>query len=114
MGQPAHRKTFQVILPRPHDTMCDMVMMDVIYDVVSGILGTVFGVCMTLLATSGRTKRTEALLTDTQKKLDALADENLRLIGALRDKENQILELEKKILQYDNKTIKPKAKKRGK
>ena len=88
--------------------------MDVIYDVVSGILGTVFGVCMTLLATSGRTRRTNAMLVDTQRKLDALADENLRLITALRDKENQILEMEQRILQMDTKPTKPKAKKRAK
>ena len=89
-------------------------MTDVIYDIVSGILGTVFGVCMTLIATSGRTRRTNELLVRTQQKLDALADENLRLIGALRDKENQILEMEEKILQMDAKTNKPKTKKRGK
>ena len=91
-----------------------MVMMDVIYDVVSGVIGTVFGVCLTLLATSGRTRRTNDMLTATQRKLDALADENLRLITALRDKENQILEMEEKILRHDAKTAKPKAKKRAK
>ena len=88
-------------------------MTDVIYDIVSGILGTVFGVFMTLIATSGRTRRTNEMLADTQRKLDALADENLQLISTLRDKENQILEMEEHILQLNTKSTKPKAKKRG-
>lgn len=91
-----------------------MVIADVIYDVVSGVLGTLFGVCMTLLATSGRTRRTNELLATTQKKVDALADENLRLIGALRDKENLILEMEKKILKSEKSPVKQKTTKRGK
>ena len=89
-----------------------MVLADVIYDVVSGVLGTIFGVCVTLLATSGRTRRTNNLLTDTQVKVDALAAENLRLIGALRDKENQILELEKKILISEKPKSKPRTKRK--
>lgn len=85
-----------------------MVMIDVLYDVISGVLGTVFGVFVTLWATRGRTRRTEDMLRSTQIKLDALADENLRLISTLRDKENTILELEKKILAAEKK---PKRKK---
>ena len=75
-----------------------MVMADVVYDVVSGVLGTLFGVAVTLLATRRRTRETNDLLTQTQTKLDGLADENARLLGTLQEKETHILALEKRIL----------------
>lgn len=90
-----------------------MVMTDVIYDVVSGVVGTIFGVVVTLLATARRTRQTNDLLITTQQKVDALGEENIRLIGALRERENRILELEQKILQAEAKKV-VKQKKRGK
>lgn len=90
-----------------------MAIIDIVYDVVSGVLGTLFGVAVTLLATSKRTRETNDLLVGTQKKVDALSLENERLIGALRDREKHILELERQILQAEKKAATP-TKKRAK
>lgn len=86
-----------------------MVLTDVLYDVVSGVLGTLFGVIVTMLATRRRSRQMNELLTSNRAKLDSMAQENDRLLAALRDKENRILELERQIL-----TQKSPSKKRGK
>ncbi len=86
-----------------------MVLTDVLYDVVSGVLGTLFGVVVTMLATRRRSRQMNELLTSNRAKLDSMAQENDRLLAALRDKENRILELERQIL-----TQKSPSKKRGK
>lgn len=85
-----------------------MAITDIVYDIVSGVLGTLFGAAVTLLATARRTRRTNDLLITTQQKVDALSDENIRLIGTLRERENRILELEKKILNAETKPTKRK------
>ena len=90
-----------------------MAIIDIVYDVVSGVLGTLFGATVTLLATAGRTRKTNNLLLETQRKVDALSAENERLIGALQTRESRILELEQQILQAEKKAA-PKQKRRTK
>lgn len=80
-----------------------MSIIDTLYDIISGIGGTLFGVAVTTLVNRKRNRRLSDGVALTQRKLDAMNVENQRLLGVIRARENRILELEKQILD-----IKPK------
>ncbi len=80
-----------------------MAIIDTLYDIISGIGGTLFGVAVTTLVNRKRNRRLSDGVALTQRKLDAMNVENQRLLGVIRARENRILELEKQILD-----IKPK------
>ena len=84
-----------------------MAFIDTLYDIISGIGGTLFGVAVTTLVNWKRNKRLSRGIVDTQNKLDAMARENERLMGVVRDRENRILELEHQILNRPKKTRRP-------
>jgi len=75
-----------------------MSLVDTLYDVISGIGGTLFGIAVTTLLNLRRNRRMSNMLATNQKKIDALGAENERLIGVVREKENLILEMENRIL----------------
>ncbi len=77
---------------------CHMSLVDTLYDVISGIGGTLFGIAVTTLINLRRNRRMSDMLATNQKKIDALGAENERLIGVVREKENLILEMENRIL----------------
>lgn len=88
--------------------------MDTLYDVISGIGGTLFGITITTLLNWKRNRRLTDMLRLNNQEMNALRLENEKLIGTVREKENLILELEKRILNTEKtKTIKP-TKKRAK
>lgn len=78
-----------------------MSLVDTLYDVISGIGGTLFGVAVTTLINRRRNRKMSDMLAMNQKKIDALGVENERLLAAVREKENMILELEQRILKSD-------------
>ena len=84
-----------------------MAIIDTLYDIISGIGGTLVGVAVTTLVNWKRNKRLSRGVVETQAKLDAMARENERLLGVVRDRENRILELEHQIL-----TARPKSRRK--
>lgn len=88
-----------------------MSLVDTLYDILSGIGGTLFGVAVTTAVNWKRNRRLSRSMTDTQTKLDAMAAENRRLLDVVRDRENHILDLEKQILQLRPETPRKKPRK---
>lgn len=78
-----------------------MTLMDTLYDVISGIGGTLFGIAVTTLVNRRRNRHMNDLLESTRAQVQDISLDNTRLMSALRDKENRILELEQKILAYE-------------
>lgn len=81
-----------------HDIIVRMAIIDTLYDILSGIGGTLFGVAVTTLINRRRNRRLNDGIIATQKKLDVMSAENQRLLGMVRERENRILDLEKQIL----------------
>ena len=80
-----------------------MAFIDTLYDILSGIGGTLFGVAVTTAVNWKRNRRLSRGIVDMQGKMDAMASENQRLLGMVRDRENRILELEHQILNNEPK-----------
>lgn len=78
-----------------------MTLIDTLYDVISGIGGTLFGVLVTTLVNRRRNRRMNDLLESTRAQVQDISLENARLMKNLRDKENRMLELEQNILAYE-------------
>ncbi len=70
-----------------------MSLVDTLYDILSGVGGTLFGVAITTAVNWKRNRRLSRGITETQTKLDAMATENKRLLDVVRDRENHILYL---------------------
>ena len=82
-----------------------MAIIDTLYDIISGIGGTLFGVAVTTLINRKRNRRLSAAISDTQSKVDSLGAENSRLLGIIGDRETRIMELENQILKLTGRRI---------
>ena len=81
-----------------------MVITDVIYDLTVGVLGAVLGALIILMFGRKKTKRLSNEIVLSRKDLENLRLENNHLIETIKDRENQILDLQKKILNKKAKT----------
>lgn len=81
-----------------------MALIDIIYDVVSGIFGTLFGVTVMYIANNKRTKKMNELLLQTRRKVDELARENGELLDKIKAQEEKILGQEQEILARTGRT----------
>ena len=79
-----------------------MVITDVLYDLTVGVAGAVIGALIMLMLTSKKNRRLTDEIVLNRRDLENLRLENNRLIETIKDRENQILELQEKILK--NKT----------
>ena len=76
-----------------------MVITDVLYDLTVGVAGAVLGALIMLMFTSKKNRRLSNEIILNRKDLEKLRLENNHLIETIKDRENQILELQKKILK---------------
>lgn len=80
-----------------------MVITDVLYDLTVGVLGAVMGALIMLQFGRKKTRRLSNEIVLGRQDLENLRLENNRLIETIKNRENQILDLQKKML---NKKIK--------
>lgn len=76
-----------------------MVITDVLYDLTVGIICAVSGALIMLAFTRKKTQRLSNEIVVHRKDIENLRLQNDRLIKNIKDKENQILEMQKKILK---------------
>lgn len=76
-----------------------MVITDVLYDLTVGVAGAVIGALIMLVFNRKKTRRLSNEILVNRQDLEKLRLENNRLIETIKDRENQILELQKKILK---------------
>ena len=76
-----------------------MVITDVLYDLTVGVAGAVIGALIMLMFTSKKNRRLTDEIILNRRDLENLRLENNRLIETIKDRENQILELQEKILK---------------
>lgn len=76
-----------------------MAITDVLYDLTSGTAGAVMGALVMSFFNSRKNKRLNAEIGLHKKDIEALRLENNRLLEVIKDKENQILVTQKKILK---------------
>lgn len=74
-----------------------MSLIDTLYDVLSGIGGTLFGATVTYAINYRRNRRMMAAIEESRTTIEKMQRENERLMGVIRAKEDQILSTEKKI-----------------
>ncbi len=75
-----------------------MVITDVLYDLTVGITCAVSGALIMLLFNRKKTKRLSDEIVLHRKDIERLSLENDKLIETIKNKENQILSLEEKML----------------
>ena len=75
-----------------------MVITDVLYDLTVGVAGAVIGALIMLMFTSKKNRRLTDEIVLNRRDLENLRLENNRLIETIKDRENQILQLQEKIL----------------
>lgn len=76
-----------------------MVITDVLYDLTVGVAGAIIGAVIMLIFTSKKNRRLTDEIVLNRRDLENLRLENNRLIETIKDRENQILELQEKILK---------------
>ena len=76
-----------------------MVITDVLYDLTVGVAGAVIGALIMLVFTRKKNRRLSDEIILNRRDLEKLRLENNRLIETIKDRENQILELQEKILR---------------
>ncbi len=76
-----------------------MVITDVLYDLTVGVAGAVIGALIMLVFNRKKNRRLSNEILVNRQDLEKLRLENNRLIETIKDRENQILELQKKILK---------------
>ena len=76
-----------------------MVITDVLYDLTVGVAGAVIGALIMLLFSHKKTRRLSNEILVNRQDLEKLRLENNRLIETIKNRENQILELQRKILK---------------
>ena len=76
-----------------------MVITDVLYDLTVGVAGAVIGALIMLMFTSKKNRRLTDEIVLNRRDLENLRLENNRLIETIKDRENQILALQEKILK---------------
>ncbi len=75
-----------------------MIITDVAYDLTVGVVGAIIGAFLIGLATRRRTRNLRGQIVISQRDLAGLKLENNRLLETIKNRENEILELQKKIL----------------
>jgi len=88
-----------------------MVITDFLYDFSVGITCALVGALISTMFSRRKTRRLTSEIVLRRRDLDALRLENNRLLETIKNRETQILELQKKILDTHSPT---KAKRRGK
>ncbi|HBP26918.1 MAG TPA: hypothetical protein DD611_02965 [Alphaproteobacteria bacterium] len=88
-----------------------MVITDFLYDFSVGIACALVGALISTMFSRRKTRRLTSEIVLRRRDLDALRLENNRLLETIKNRETQILELQKKILDAHSPT---KAKRRGK
>ncbi|HIS70426.1 MAG TPA: hypothetical protein IAD02_00345 [Candidatus Enterousia intestinigallinarum] len=76
-----------------------MVITDVLYDLTVGVAGALLGALIMLMFTSKKNRRLSDEIMVNRRDLENLRLENNRLIETIKDRENQILDLQKQILK---------------
>ncbi len=76
-----------------------MVITDVLYDLTVGVAGALLGALIMLMFTSKKNRRLSDEIMVNRRDLEKLRLENNRLIETIKDRENQILDLQKQILK---------------
>ena len=76
-----------------------MVITDVLYDLTVGVTGALLGALIMLMFTSKKNRRLSDEIMVNRRDLENLRLENNRLIETIKDRENQILNLQKQILK---------------
>lgn len=76
-----------------------MVITDVLYDLTVGIVCAITGALIMLAFTRKKTRRLSNEIILNKKDLESLRLENNKLIETIKNRETQILELQKKILK---------------
>ncbi len=82
---------------------CLMIITDIAYDLTVGVVGAIIGAFIIGLATRRRTRNLRGQIVIGQRDLEGLRLENNRLLETIKNRETQILELQKKILKQDKK-----------
>ena len=75
-----------------------MVITDVLYDLTVGVAGAVIGALIMLAFNRKKTRRLSNEILVNRHDLEKLRLENNRLIETIKDRETQILKLQRKIL----------------
>ena len=76
-----------------------MVITDVLYDLTVGVAGAVIGALIMLVFNRKKTRRLSNEILVNRHDLEKLRLENNKLIETIKDRETQILKLQRKILQ---------------
>ena len=80
-------------------------MTDFLYDFSVGIACALIGALISILLSRRKTRRLTSEIVLRRHDLDALRLENNRLLDAIKNRETQILELQKKILDNHKKSV---------
>lgn len=80
-------------------------MTDFLYDFSVGIACALIGALISILLSRRKTRRLTREITQRRQNLESLRLENNRLLDAIKNRETQILELQKKILDNHKKSI---------
>lgn len=75
-----------------------MIITDVAYDLTVGVIGALIGAFIIGLATRRHTRNLRGQIVISQRDLADLKLENNRLLETIRNRETEILQLQKKIL----------------
>ena len=75
-----------------------MVITDVLYDLTVGVAGAVIGALIMLVLTRKKNRHLSDEIILNRRDIETLRLENNRLIETIKDRENQILQLQEKIL----------------
>ncbi len=76
-----------------------MVITDVLYDLTVGVAGAVIGALIMLVFNRKKTRRLSNEILVNRHDLEKLRLENNKLIETIKDRETQILKLQRKILR---------------
>ncbi len=80
-------------------------MTDFLYDFSVGIACALIGALISILLSRRKTRRLTSEIVLRRHDLDALRLENNRLLETIKNRETQILELQKKILDNHKKSV---------
>ncbi len=76
-----------------------MTIFGIAYDLTVGVVGAVLGAFVMLLFTRNKTRRMSAEIVVNHADLEKLRLENNRLIETIKNRETEILDMQKKILK---------------
>lgn len=80
-------------------------MTDFLYDFSVGVVCALIGVLISMVVSRRKTRRLTSEIVLRRHDLDALRLENNRLLETIKNRETQILELQKKILDNHKKSV---------